>query len=73
MQNQQKKAVVKNQPFLNIRDACNYTCLSMRFLREGCKTGRLPCVMSGNTYMINIPLLMDKLNTESKTCGQFML
>lgn len=73
MNNQPKRAVVKNQPFLNIRDACNFTGLSQRFLREGCKTGKLPCVMSGNTYMINIPLLMEQLNTESKTCGKFGL
>jgi len=56
----------KVKTFMTIREACNYTGLSQRFLREGCKMGKIPHVMSGNTYMINVALLMDTLNKMSR-------
>ena len=63
-------AVKKDKPYLNIREACNLTGLSQRYLREGCKAGEIPHVMSGNIYMINVPLMMKKLEAESARCGK---
>ena len=54
------------KPFATIREACNITGLSQHFLRDGVKAGTIPHIMSGNTYMINIPLLLQQLDNMSK-------
>lgn len=48
-------------PFLKINDACKVTGLSTYFLRNGCRDGSIPCVRSGTTYFINMPLLLRQL------------
>lgn len=63
-------AVKKDKPYQNIRETCNSTGLSQRFLREGCKSGQIPHVMSGNVYMINVPLMLKKLDVISANCGR---
>ena len=73
MYQNQRRSATEAKPFLNIRDTCNVTGLSQRFLRNGCRSGKIPCVMSGNTYMINIPLLLEQLNEASKQGGTFVL
>lgn len=52
-------------PFMKIRDAATVTGLSQFFLRNGCKDGSVPHVKSGNSYYINVPALLDKLNREA--------
>ena len=52
-------------PFQRIPDACRITGMSMYFLRNGCKDGSVPHIMSGTTYMINVPALLKKLEEES--------
>lgn len=54
-------------PFQKIPDACKTTGLSMYYLRNGCKDGTVPHVMSGSTYMINIPALLEKLSQGADT------
>lgn len=51
-------------PFLKIKDACTATGLSQHFLRQGCKDGSVPHVMSGTTYYVNVPALLAKLNAQ---------
>lgn len=53
-------------PFQKIPDACKTTGLSMYYLRNGCKDGTVPHVMSGSTYMINVPALLSKLSGEAQ-------
>lgn len=53
-------------PFQTIPHASRSTGLSQFYLREGCKTGTVPHIKCGNTYQINIPLLIQKLNAESE-------
>ena len=52
-------------PFLNIEQACQVTGLSQFYLRNGCRSGEVPCVKSGRVYMINIPALLRKLDLAS--------
>lgn len=52
-------------PFMKIKDACAVTGLSQYFLRSGCKDGSVPCIRSGTVYLINVPMLIEKLNRES--------
>ena len=48
-------------PFQKIPDASKTTGLSQYFLRNGCKDGSVPHVMSGTSYMVNVPALLEKL------------
>ena len=48
-------------PFQKIPEASRVTGLSQFFLRRGCKDGTVPHVMSGTTYMVNVPALLRQL------------
>ena len=52
---------MKNAPFQKISEAVKTTGLSAYYLRRGCKDGSVPCVLSGNTFYINVPLLLKQL------------
>lgn len=54
----------KNTPFMTIPAASKTTGLSKYYLREGCKAGTIPHVMSGTTYYINVPALLKQLGVE---------
>lgn len=48
--------------FLSINEAATVTGLSRDFLRAGCKAGSIPHVRSGVKYLINLPLLLERLS-----------
>ena len=48
-------------PFQKIPQACKTTGLSQYFLRQGCRDGSIPHVMSGKTYFVNVPQLLKQL------------
>lgn len=49
-------------PFQKIVAAAKITGLSTYFLRNGCKDGSIPHLLSGTTYYINVPRLLEQLN-----------
>lgn len=51
-------------PFQKFRDASKTTGLSQYFLRQGCKNGTIPHIMSGTTYLVNVPALLRQLDAE---------
>ena len=51
-----------NAPFQTISGASHITGLSQSYLRKGAIAGTIPHIKSGNTYMINIPLLMETMD-----------
>lgn len=51
-------------PFQKFKDASKTTGLSQYFLRQGCKNGTVPHVMSGTTYLVNVPALLRQLGAE---------
>lgn len=53
-----------NTPFQTIPTASKTTGLSKYYLREGCKAGTIPHVMSGTTYYVNVPALLKQLGVE---------
>ncbi len=53
-------------PFQKIPQACKTTGLSQYFLRNGCKNGTVPHIMSGTTYLVNVPALLKKLGVPSE-------
>lgn len=52
-------------PFMTIPEAAKFTGLSKCFLRAGCKDGSIQHVMSGTTYYINIPVLLDSMGVKN--------
>ena len=51
-----------SRPFLSITEASAVTGLSQFYLRNGCKTGDVPHVRTGNKYLVNVPALLRKLD-----------
>ena len=54
-------------PFQKIDEAVKTTGLSAYYLRQGCRSGSIPCVRSGRTIYINVPLFMTKLRCQTET------
>lgn len=51
-------------PYQKIPEACRTTGLSQYFLRKGCKDGSVPHIISGPTYYIDVPALLEKLREQ---------
>lgn len=56
---------VRSKPFMTLKEACSFTGLSVYFLRNGVKDGSVPHIKAGNRYLVNVPLLIERLNRES--------
>ena len=60
----------EGKPFQKIPEACKTTGLSMFYLRNGCKNGTIPHIVSGErgggTYYINVPALLRQLDEEAE-------
>lgn len=56
------EAEKQKKTYAKIREAVKITGLSAYYLRNGCRSGEIPCVRSGSTYYINIPALLQKLS-----------
>lgn len=57
------------QRYQTIENACRTTGLSQYYLRNGCKSGAVPHVRSGRTYMIDIPALYRRLEEKTALCA----
>lgn len=54
------------KPFLTMRETVKATGLSLYYLRNGIKAGTVPHIQSGNKFLVNVPMLIEKLNRESR-------
>lgn len=54
------------KPFMTIKETVKVTGMSSYFIRNGIKAGTVPVVMSGNRYLVNVPMLIERLNRESE-------
>lgn len=55
----------RDAPLQTIPAAATITGLSQSNLRAGVKTGRYPHIMSGGTYLIHVPALLETLKMEA--------
>ena len=53
-------------PFMKIKDAVKVTGLSAYYLRNGIKAGTIPHIVCGTVYLVNVPALLERLDTESR-------
>lgn len=51
--------------FLSIKAAAQATGLSQVFLRAGCRDGSVPHIKAGVKFLVNMPLLLEHLDTAS--------
>lgn len=52
-------------PYQPFRGASRITGFSIGFLRDGCKSGKIPHIMVGSEYRICMPLFLQQLEAES--------
>ena len=58
------------KPYLRIKAASRATGLSEYFLRAGCRTGSIPHVRCGRTYMIDMVRLLRQLGADDPMGGE---
>ena len=58
--------MTETKPFMTVTETAAATGLSEYFLRNGIKNKTVPFIPSGNRYLINVPLLLERLNEESR-------
>ena len=61
-----QKTIDRDAPYQSPRNAAILTGLSLRFIREGCKTGTIPHIRIGTDYRVNMPLFLEQLERESR-------
>ena len=54
-----------NPPFQSVYDTVKTTGLSRYYLQAGIKDGSVPYIRSGRRILVNVPMLLDRLNDES--------
>ena len=52
--------------FISAREAAKLTGVSYPAILKGCNDGSIPHIVSGNKFLINAPMLIEKLNEESR-------
>ena len=52
--------------FMTRKEAAEYTGLSYSYIRQGTDQGKIPHIKSGTKILVNVPLLIEKLNRESE-------
>ncbi|MBQ6670125.1 MAG: excisionase family DNA-binding protein [Firmicutes bacterium] len=55
-----------NKIYMSRREAADYTGLSYHFIRKGTENGTIPFIMSGNRFLVNVPLLLKQLEERSE-------
>ena len=50
--------------YMSIREAARETGLSEHYIREGVREGRLPFLYSGRKALVNVPLMLRKLEAK---------
>ncbi|MEE1056780.1 MAG: excisionase family DNA-binding protein [Acutalibacteraceae bacterium] len=62
--------IIEMQPkFVTVKEAVKSTGMSEHFIRENLKSGKIPHIMVGKKYLINLPLFNEWLMNESRKGG----
>lgn len=61
-----EKSTKNDRRFVTIRQFCRIHGTPEHFVRERVANGTCPGIKSGNRFLINQPLFLDLLDTESK-------
>lgn len=62
--------IIELQPhFVTVKEAVKCTGMSEHFVRDNLKSGKIPHIMVGKKYLINLPLFNEWLMDESRRGG----
>ena len=64
-----QKEINPDAPYQSPRATAYLTGLSLWYIREGCKAGTIPHIRVGRDYRINMPLLLEQMNRESRNAA----
>lgn len=53
--------------YMSIPETAKYTGLAACFIRKGVKAGDIPAINAGKKYLVNVPLMLQKLNDQSES------
>ena len=62
-----KRTIDLTAPYQSIRGASRISGLAQGYIRNGCKSGTIPCLRVGQEYRINMRLFLQQLEAESIT------
>lgn len=65
-----KRIVDKSAPYQGLRTAAALSGLSVQYLREGCRAGRIAHIMAGREYRVYVPALLNQLEAEALGRGE---
>lgn len=60
-----KRTSDRNAPFQSIRGTAEITGLAAGSIRAGCRAGKIPHIMQGKEYRVNVPLFLHQLDVAS--------
>ena len=52
--------------FVTVKQAVNHTGLSEHYIRQQLQAGKIPHIMAGKKYLINLPLFKEMLEAQSR-------
>lgn len=53
-------------PFQSSAGASRVTGMSVKWIREGCKSGTIPHILVGTDFRVNVPALLEMLDRQSR-------
>ncbi len=56
--------------YMSIPEAAKYTGLAACFIRKGIKSGEIPSINAGKKYLVNVPLMLEKLEEQSRKAAE---
>lgn len=59
----------RDAPYQSPRNAAYITGLSLRYIRDGCRSGTIPHIRVGSDFRVNMPLFLERLRVESLRGG----
>lgn len=62
-----KRTFDPDAPYQSINGASRLTGLASGYIRDGCRSGRIPCLRVGQEYRICMRLFLQQLETEAAT------
>ena len=61
--------VDRDAPYQSPRNAAYLTGLSLRYIRDGCRSGRIPHIKVGADFRVNMPMFLKQLQAECMRGG----
>ena len=61
--------MIQGKRFLSVRETARATGLGEAYIRRGLKQGTIPHLMTGKKVLVNVPMLVQRLEEQCRTAG----